>query len=132
MFWNQRLLASVVTSVLSLCSLALIVVAALQPGAGPLDALWLGFSLMAIYTLVRAWQLGRKQRSPQVLSTKLWKWVVFVAALFGSGIFAAFTIGTPRVFGISGMLLLLIANLIPMLLFESDPRPAQQTDDAKH
>lgn len=125
MFWNQRLPAAVVTSILALCSLVLIVVAALQPGAGPLNALWLGFSLMAIYTLVRAWQLGRRQHSPQVLSTKPWKWLVFVVALIGSGVFAAFTLDTPRVFDISGVLLLLIANLIPMLLFEADTGPAQ-------
>lgn len=121
--WNQRVIAAISMALLSLCAITLIV-GAIRTEAGTISFLAVGLAVVTVATLVRAWQLGRKRGSLQVLSTKPWKWLVFIAAALGSCVYAALAITTQGNLGVGGILMLLIANLIPMLLFEAEPRPA--------
>lgn len=115
---KQRVIAAIIMTVLSVCAEALTVSAANQPGAGVVSYLSVGLTVVSVVTLLRAWQLGGKRGSIQVPSTKAWRWLAFTATAVASCVYAALAVTSHGNLAVTGMLLLLIANLIPMLLFE--------------
>lgn len=124
--FKSRHVAAVLMAFLALCGVALIVGAGMLPNAGPVSFLAVGFTILGLVTIIRAWQLGSPRGSTFVSTSKVWKRRLFLATVLGAGAYttyAMFTMGTPQAMSIGGLFLLLTSNLILMLLFEVDGDP---------
>lgn len=113
---RQRRIAAVVMAALALCGLALILGAATRPNA----SVAVGFTILGLVTLIRAWQLGGRRGRGFVPSSKVWKRVLFLAIVLTVGAYATLACSTAQALSIGGIFLLLVANLIIMLLFDVD------------
>ncbi len=114
--------AAVLMALAALGGMALIVTAAVQPDAGPVSFLVVGMATVTVVTLIRAWHIGSRRREGAVFSGEVWRWAVFGIVLIGAATYVVMSISKPTAPGIIGILLLMLANLVPILLLKQQVR----------